>query len=264
MLKEVKRIRGELKRIGCRKLYHMLKPQLVDLGYKIGRDKFFCILRSNKLLVRKRSKVPKTTYSRHRYIPHENLLKDFTPQQPKEAVVADITYIKTRGGFAYLFLVTDYFSRCIVGYHLSRSLSHEGAIQAVTSMLTTYGTFRNAIHHTDRGGQYCCHKFIQFLERAGIKPSHTDNDHAAQNAIAERVNGILKDEFFLDLEFLSFDRAKREVAKAIRLYNNKRIHYSLGLRTPANKFFTALPKEYQELTWFTNLFTEPTATVNII
>lgn len=253
-----------MRRIGCRKLYHMLKPQLVERGYKIGRDRFFSILRKHGQFVRKRAKLPKTTYSRHNYIPHENLLKDFTPQKPKEAVVADITYIRTKESFAYLFLITDYFSRCIVGYHLSRSLSHEGAIKAVTNMLVKYGTFRNAIHHTDRGSQYCCHEFIEFLERAGIRPSHTDNEHAAQNAIAERVNGILKDEFFLDWEFLSFQEAKRKVSKAILLYNNKRIHYSIGLKTPTDTFFEALPKEYQWLRHITSFYTNSNYTVNII
>jgi transposase InsO family protein len=152
---------------------------------------------------------------------------------PKQVLVSDITYIRMeRGEFAYLFLTTDAFSRMILGYHVSRDLSHYSARIALDNAISRLGDARDIIHHSDRGCQYCCHEFLRHLAEQRMLSSMTDENHCYQNAIAERLNGILKDEFNLDAVFRSFDELRVAVAKTVMVYNTKRTHFSLGLQTP--------------------------------
>lgn len=178
-----------------------------------------------------------TTYSRHRYAVAPNRLKDATITGPGQAVVSDITYLRlARDGFAYLFLTTDVYSRRIVGWHLSRTLSHQGALQALGQTLATLRTSVGVVHHSDRGSQYCCHEFLQALAASRLLSSMTDANHCYQNAIAERINGILKDEFDLDRTFATLGEAQHAVAQAVHVYNHRRLHGSLRLQPPAQVF----------------------------
>ena len=219
-------------RTGTRKLHHRILPALAEQGLHVGRDALFTMLRKEDLLVARRRRFERTTYSKHAYAVAPNVFKGMAVTAPNQALVSDITYIRLRRGFAYLFLVTDAYSRKIVGYHLSRDLGHYSALLAVNRAIVQIGDTKGVVHHSDRGCQYCCHEYLNFLTGHGMVPSMTDDCHCYQNAIAERVNGILKDEFFMDATFDSFDEALQCLENAIGVYNGKRTHWSLGLRTP--------------------------------
>jgi putative transposase len=239
-LELVRSVRADEPRTGTRKLHHRIEPELRERGLKVGRDRLFKVLREEELLVKPRKKFTRTTYSRHRYAVAANVFKNATITQPNQAFVSDITYLNVGNEAAYLFLVTDVFSRKIVGYHLSRDLSHYSALQAVGRALDGVKSGTQAlIHHSDRGCQYCCHEYLDFLHSYGVISSMTDESHCYQNAIAERVNGILKGEFFLDQRFSSFDSALHAVHRAVRIYNTKRTHWSLGLQTPEEIYASA-------------------------
>lgn len=223
-------------RVGTRKL----QVHLADAGVAVGRDRLFRWLREDDALVKRKRRGTHTTYARHGYAVAPNRLKDATITAPGQAVVSDITYLRlARDGFAYLFLTTDVYSRQIVGWHLSRDLSHHSALQALHHTVATLGEAAGVLHHSDRGSQYCCHEFLQALAAARLLPSMTDANHCYQNALAERVNGILKDEFDLDATFPTFSDAHRAVAQAVHTYNHRRLHRSLGLQTPAQVFHQA-------------------------
>jgi len=152
---------------------------------------------------------------------------------PRQVVVSDITYLRVGvSEFTYLFLVTDLYSRKIVGWHVSRDLSHHAALLALDNAVSAMGDVTGMVHHSDRGCQYCCHEYLRYLGAAKMVPSMTDENHCYQNAVAERVNGILKDEFNLDAAFSSFTAAQEAVRTAVEVYNTRRTHWSLGLRTP--------------------------------
>jgi len=151
---------------------------------------------------------------------------------PCQVLVADITYIPLHSGHAYLFLITDAYSRMIVGYHLSRNLQHHGAVEALKMALEHIPNPKGVIHHSDRGCQYCCHDFLAEVYKWELKGSMTDREHCAQNALAERMNGILKSEFLLDAGFSSFEQAQYAVKDAVFNYNSLRIHGQLGGKTP--------------------------------
>lgn len=222
-----------LPRLGGRKLYYLLKDDLSGIG-SIGRDKFFDILRQNDLLVVRKKSFTKTTNSYHRFRKWENRLKDFTVMHPNQAWASDITYLRTLDGFVYLFLITDLYSRKIVGWSLSRSLSIEGGVEALkTALRSRKDKSRSLIHHSDRGVQYCSRDYVNILQENGIAISMTEENHCYENAVAERVNGILKDEFFLDATFNNFEQALSAVRSGINNYNEKRPHWSLNLRTPS-------------------------------
>jgi putative transposase len=201
-------------------------------GIGMGRDRFFDVLRKNQMLLKRRKTAPRTTYSKHDYAVAPNCFKELEVNAPGEAVVADITYLRVKQAFVYLFLLTDAYSRKIVGWELSRNLHHDAAVRVVNQAVGAYEKCVGIVHHSDRGCQYCCHEFLKELKKHGMLGSMTDADHCAQNALAERVNGILKNEFYLDLTFQSYDQARRAVANAILLYNCRRPHLSLDYRTP--------------------------------
>lgn len=233
MLKLVDEIREDEPRVGTRKLHDRLNKS----RYLIGRDALFSLLRKTSRLVKPKKSFVKTTYSRHRYAVAPNRVKELPVMSPTEVLVSDITYIRmTRKEHAYLFLVTHKASRRIVGYHVSRDLSHHSALLALDMAVQGMGDVTGVIHHSDRGCQYCCHEYLRYLEAHGMLASMTDEAHCYQNAIAERVNGILKDEFNLDAVFETFGELQRTVTKAILVYNTKRTHWSLGLRTPQEAY----------------------------
>ncbi len=233
----VKKERNTQPRVGTRKLHKELKPAFEEAGVKLGRDSLFGILRQNNMLVRRKKASCKTTNSYHHFHKYNNLIKEVQVTKPNQVWVSDITYIRTVKGFCYLALITDMYSRKIVGYDLSDSLELAGCLRALRKALWHTKPAAGLIHHSDRGVQYCSHMYVNELKRKGIKISMTEEKHCYENAIAERVNGILKDEFYLDQCFFSTAHAKRATKSAIKVYNNKRLHVSLRYKTPNTVFY---------------------------
>ena len=228
ILSEISRIRRVLPKVGGRKLYLDLK----DMGFKIGRDKLFDLLGRRGLLVKRPKRSSRTTYSNHRFRKYSNLIRGVKLTGPNQVFVSDITYLRTASGFVYLSLVTDAFSRKIVGWDVSSSLSFEGALRSLKMALKTVPHPEGLIHHSDRGIQYCCHEYVKLLNDNHVLISMTEENHCYENAIAERVNGILKDEFALGETLPSFKVAKELVRDAIRTYNSLRRHMSINYRVP--------------------------------
>jgi len=219
-------------RLGGLKLHALLREQLAREGILLGRDRFFEVLRSQCLLLEPLPKAPKTTNSRHNLPVFTNLVKEMKPTGPNLVWVSDITYIRTCEDFAYLSLITDKYSRKIVGYHLGQTLEAQDTIKALQMALEGLPSGAKPIHHSDRGCQYCSHEYVTQLQDRGVLISMTEEDHCAENAMAERVNGILKQEYFLKHEFRNVAQARKAVEEAIYLYNTRRPHRSLGLKTP--------------------------------
>jgi transposase InsO family protein len=219
--------------IGGKKLYYLLKEDLDRFGERrIGRDKFFDILRKHGLLVKRKRKYVYTTDSFHRFRVYKNVLKHKLLTGPHQGCVSDITYLRTRSGFVYLFLITDAYSRKIIGWSLSDSLAIEGGLEALHMAVKQCPDPLGLIHHSDRGIQYCCNDYVNLLKQHKITISMTEENHCYENAIAERVNGILKQEFLLDETFQNMSMAQRAVKEAIETYNTRRPHWSLNLSTP--------------------------------
>jgi transposase InsO family protein len=237
LINEVLEIRKSQKRLGCRKLLYKLEPFMAQHQIVIGRDAFFNLLSEHNLLVRKRKRrKPVTTFSDHWMRKHPNLIEGFYPTAPNQLWVSDITYIVVGDGFAYLSLVTDAYSRKIVGFYLSKDLSAEGCIRALEMALDNNPVLSRLIHHSDRGSQYCCSDYVKILNDNFIKISMTQNGDPRENAIAERVNGILKDEL-LDKSYLNYGEAVRNVSIAISIYNHQRPHGSIDYLTPIEAHF---------------------------
>lgn len=228
----VVQIRHRHPRMGGKKLYGWLKEEINKIDNKVGRDKFFDILRRHKLLVKRRKKYVYTTESYHRFRVYKNQLKNKLFTHAHQGWVSDITYIRTSKGFMYLFLITDIYSRKIVGWALADSLRIEGAIEALQMALKQCPDRKGLIHHSDRGIQYCSTDYVALLKKAGIEISMTEENHCYENAVAERVNGILKDEYSLEEIFGTLKQATTATKQAIWCYNIERPHWSLQLRTP--------------------------------
>lgn len=230
--KLVNDIRRYQPNIGGKKLYHLLKADLCKLDGNIGRDKFFDILRNHGLLVKRKRKYVYTTDSFHRFRVYKNALQDKVLTGPNQGCVSDITYLRIRSGFVYLFLITDAYSRKIIGWSLSNSLSIEGGLKALNTAIKQCVQTQGFIHHSDRGIQYCSNDYVALLKQHKMIISMTEENHCYENAIAERVNGILKQEFLLDETFENMSIAQRAVEEAIETYNTRRPHWSLNLCTP--------------------------------
>lgn len=227
----VESVRREMPRIGGRKLYHMLGRELADIG--VGRDRLFDILRANHMLILPPRSYHITTNSHHRFRKHKNLVAGLSVSRPEQVWVSDITYIGNRTSHLYLSLVTDAYSKKIVGYDLSKSLGAEGAIRAIKmAQASRRYPEEKLIHHSDRGIQYCSDDYQKLLRRYKITPSMTESYDPYANAVAERVNGILKQEFLLEELNLPFPLMKKAVKETIYIYNNKRPHSSCGYNTP--------------------------------
>ena len=223
-------------KVGTRKLYYMLKNKFKDMGFIVGRDRLFKILENNGLLVKRKRKYAITTNSSHRFRIYTNLIKGMVALGPNQVIVGDITYIETEQGFVYLALLTDLYSRKIIGYDLSKSLSIEGSLRALAMVLKQVKQTEGMIHHSDRGVQYCCNAYTKKLKDKGVSISMAEKGNPYENAVAERVNGILKIEFLLDQRFKTMEQAKASVKESIQIYNEERPHMSLGYMTPSEKY----------------------------
>jgi putative transposase len=228
----VRKERKVQSRVGGVKLHVALQPSFKAAGLKIGRDSLFDILREHDMLIKRKKATCKTTYSHHRFYKYKNLVKDMEVTRPNQVWVSDITYVRTISGFCYLALITDMYSRKIVGYDMSDSLELAGCLRALKKALKAARPATRLVHHSDRGIQYCSNQYVDELKKNGIEISMTEENHCYENAIAERVNGILKDEFYLDQCFYSTGHACNAAKNAIEIYNSKRLHLSLGYKTP--------------------------------
>ena len=234
VLVQVRAVRRRLPRLGTRKLGHKIAPLLRAQGVACGRDALFALLRQRGLLVPKKRSYTKTTDSHHRFRCHPNLRKDApAPTAPNQVWVSDITYLPTRQGTVYLSLVTDAYSRRIVGHHVHASLHAAGCLAALAWAVRGAGAaaIGGCIHHSDRGSQYASEAYQAALNQAKLRCSMTDGYDCYQNALAERVNGILKDEFLFVLPD-DLAQARLLVDQAVHLYNEERPHLALNYLTP--------------------------------
>lgn len=236
-LAEVKRLvlntRARMPRLGTRKLYFLLKESFSARGIKLGRDGLFSFLRREHLLIKQKKNYTKTTNSKHWLKKHPNLLKEITPKRPEHIFVSDITYLKTKDQTYYLSLVTDAFSRKIMGHYLSQDMGADSVSKALDQAISSSWRTSGVIHHSDRGLQYASSVYQNKLTKAGMFPSMTDGYDCYQNALAERVNGILKHEFLFPI-CNCFEELQTLVRESIKIYNTERPHLSLGMKTPEN------------------------------
>jgi transposase InsO family protein len=229
---EVQRIRAELPWTGGRKLWKGLRDRFVSLGLKIGRNRLFSILGAYGLLIKRRRQYARTTNSRHGFAIARNELAGLRLSRANQAWVSDITYLRTRSGFVYASLITDAYSRKIIGYDVSTSLSIEGSLRALQQALRQCRKTAGVLHHSDRGVQYCSTAYRQALAKRGVIASMAAVGNPYENAIAERVNGIMKQEFGLDGVFPTLRAARKALKQAVRLYNTRRLHQSLNYCVP--------------------------------
>ena len=218
-------------RLGTRKLYHLLKEEFATRGVKLGRDGLFGFLASEHMLVKPKRSYTRTTQSKHWLHKHPNLVKDLELTEKEQLWVADITYIDTKECTAYLSLVTDAYSRKIVGHHLHESLHTDGVEKALLKALKGRESKGRLIHHSDRGLQYCSEQYQKVHRKAGLTCSMTDGYDCYQNALAERVNGILKEEFLV-AKPRDIHQARKIIEQSVWIYNNRRPHLSLNYKTP--------------------------------
>jgi len=220
-------------RTGGLKLYKTIKPALVEKNIKMGRDRFYAFLGKHRLLVPRTKRAHITTNSKHHFYKYPNLVKDFIPRTAEQLWVSDITYIRTETGNAYLALVTDAYSKKIMGYRIDDNMKTSLCIDAL-KMALKHRRYpdRKLIHHSDRGLQYCNPTYTNFAESKGISISMTQQYDPYENAVAERINGILKQEFGLGKTLVNLKLAQKMVKKAVRTYNTRRMHYSLNFKTP--------------------------------
>jgi putative transposase len=235
VISEVLKIRKNHRHMGCRKLYELLQPFLLEHQIKMGRDRLFDVLSANYLLVRRRKKQTITTNSFHRFKKYPNLIRNFIPSSANQLWVSDITYWRIKNVFLYISFITDAYSKKIVGYHLGDSLQTSETIQALEMAISTISNEKielELIHHSDRGTQYCSNEYVKLLENSNIRISMTENGDPLENAIAERVNGIIKEEYLNDYQVDNLEEAKELLDAVIQLYNNERPHMSIGNLTP--------------------------------
>lgn len=232
LLQLVEKQRELMPKLGGRKLLELIQPRL-PTELSIGRDSFFDFLRCHGLLVGKRRRRVKTTYSNHWLRKYPNLIKEFVPTRSNQLWVSDITYVETVSGFVYLNLITDAYSRKIVGWAIGETLEAKYTIEALKMALKQIpkGT-EGLIHHSDRGVQYCCGDYVKILNKNHVQISMTENGDPRENAIAERVNGILKDEWLNQIRLKSIEEAIKELKRIVLIYNSCRPHSSLDMKTP--------------------------------
>ena len=230
LIKPLRRLQA---RYGCAKLYLDIKVDLIKNGIKMGRDKFYAFMRNYNLLVKKTKRYHITTDSNHGFYKSEDLTVNLEINKAEQVFVSDITYIKLASQHAYLALVTDAYSKKIMGFKIDTNMKvqlvKEALKMAVNKRIYKH---QNTIHHSDRGIQYCCPDFAEFAKSKDIILSTTQNSSPYENAVAERVNGILKQEFGLGRTIKNLKTAQKMVKQAIEIYNNQRRHYSLNMKTP--------------------------------
>lgn len=224
-----------LPRTGGVKLREMILPELRENGMSIGRDKFFDLLREENMLIIPKKKAYRTTDSKHGFKVYDNLIKEKVVTGIHQVYVSDITYIRTLEGFCFLALITDVYSRKIMGYDISDSMEMEGCLRALKMALKELPGQHQLIHHSDRGSQYCSLEYTKTLRSRSINISMAAKGNCYENALAERMNGILKQEFALDMTFKTKKEAIKACEEAVSLYNSKRLHRAIGLVTPNQK-----------------------------
>jgi len=236
IVQEVKEIRKDHKMMGTRKLLTKLSPKLRDHNINIGRDTLFDILRDNDLLVKKRKRKVITTNSRHWMKKYPNLIKDIIPLAPNQIWVSDITYWKCNDKHLYISFITDAYSHKIVGHHIADNLETVESINALQLALkdidVDHYINRRLIHHSDRGSQYCSKNYVNILRAYNIEISMTQSGDPLDNAIAERVNGILKEEYLHHYNPENLEQAREALDRSVELYNSDRPHNSIGNLTP--------------------------------
>lgn len=233
VLQEVQRIRSRHRHMGGRKLHEMLQPYFLEHRIKMGRDALFDLLESNHLLVRRRKRRVYTTQSFHWLRKYPNLIKDQQIVGPNQLWVSDITYWRIGCGYVYISLITDAFSHKIVGYHLADTLHTVQTLEALKMAIQNLPIHHQGLtHHSDRGIQYCSSEYVQLLQHHNIKISMTEKSDPRENAIAERVNGILKEEYLYDYSVQTLSQAKFVLDFVINLYNVERPHMSCQYKTP--------------------------------
>jgi transposase InsO family protein len=223
--------RMKMPRIGTRKLYYLLQEEIKQVGVKIGRDGLFSYLRWENMLIKPAKNYTVTTHSNHWLRKYPNLYADCKITRPEQVFVSDITYVKSKERTHYLSLVTDAFSRKIMGYELSDDMSSEHVAKALSMAVRNRTTSLPLIHHSDRGLQYCSRVYQNKLSQSNIKPSMTEGGNCYQNALAERMNGILKQEFLFQ-KCNTGKELKKLIAESINIYNNERPHLNLNMKTP--------------------------------
>jgi transposase InsO family protein len=220
--------------MGGRKLYELLEPFMLEHQIKLGRDAVFDLLAANGLLVRRRKRNMRTTHSSHWLRKYPNLVRELVPARSNQLWVSDITYWKIKTGYLYISLITDAYSRKIVGYRLSATLEASESVLALQMALSASppaaGTL---IHHSDRGVQYCSSAYVGLLQDNGVRISMTEKGDPLENAVAERVNGILKQEYLEYYQVESIAQARELLRQVVELYNQERPHMSIGNRKPA-------------------------------
>jgi putative transposase len=232
ILQEVISVRKDLPALGTRKMHHVLQPILASHNIRIGRDYLFDLLAEHRLLIRSRKRKVITTDSRHWMHKYSNLIKTVTITRPEQVWVSDITYIKIIHQWGYLSLITDAYSRKIMGYNFQSDLSAEGCVAALKMALDNRGSNEQLIHHSDRGSQYCSQQYVKLLLENKIAISMTENGDPYENALAERMNGILKSEFNLYNTQMGFEQTRNLISKTINAYNKLRPHASCDYMTP--------------------------------
>jgi len=222
-------IKKDHPRMGTRKIYHLIKPDLAAAKIKIGRDGLFDLVAANNLQVTRRRRRHITTNSNHPYKRYPNLIRGIEPDQPNQIWVCDITYIKSENEFLYLFLITDAYSKKILGCRLARTLDSNHAVNSLQDAIkNTCKPIAGLIHHSDRGIQYCSKEYVKVLNENNIRISMTEKGDPLENPVAERINGILKDEYLSQYQKLSIIQIEKSVEK----YNRQRPHLSCDMLTP--------------------------------
>jgi putative transposase len=237
VLKEVVRIRENHRHMGGRKLYEQIAPFMLEHQIKLGRDALFDLLSANHLLVRRRKRRIVTTQSFHWLRKYPNLIKDYIPTVPNQLWVSDITYWKIKQGHVYISFITDAYSHKIVGYHVAESLESIESLQALkmalTGLICEPESHFQLVHHSDRGIQYCSSEYVKLLKQNNILISMTEKGDPLENAIAERINGIIKEEYLHDYTVNNLNEAKELLLKVVKLYNDDRPHMSIGNLVPS-------------------------------
>lgn len=252
IIQQVIEIRKRHPIIGTRKLYLMLQSFLLEHQIKIGRDKLFDLLASYKLLVRRRRRRISTTQSYHRFHKYPNLIREMEVTYVNQLWVSDITYYKLTGKFVYLSFVTDAYSHKIIGYHVAETLETIHSLKALEMAINSvdFPTQNKIIHHSDRGIQYCSEEYVNLLEKNHILISMTENGDPLENPIAERVNGIIKDEYINRYHYSSIKELEERLSQVVTFYNNERPHTSCSLFTPSKVYEQNLPVERKWKTYY--------------
>lgn len=251
ILQQVKQIRSNHPRLGTRKLYEKLQPFMLENSIKMGRDALFDLLSANHLLVRKRKRRIQTTNSYHWLRKYPNLIKNLVPTRPNELWVSDITYWKINTNeHLYISFITDAYSHKIVGYQVAETLEAIESIQALQKALSAFEGAESHLpltHHSDRGIQYCSKEYVKLLQDYNIQISMTENGDPLENAIAERVNGIIKDEYLDAYQVNNIKEAKELLDSVINLYNDDRPHMSISNLTPNQLHYSSSPLKTEKL-----------------